>query len=220
MPRRDSIPVERSSVSASVRARRCDCSPSMSTSSYSSRPSWATVRPPADTKRRDGKVGSPNSSAPALGVEPSVHDGEGAFGLGAFGRDRAAGRCTRRRWSEAGVHEAGRHPHDALVGPQLDVGGHLDGHLAGARPASIAVDVVGPRVASRHGDDGAHRSPLGDRQRHAVGGVHDAVAGRGRVVVGVAVVPAVHQPAEPGHAVEGEGPVVAVDGHGHEPVRR
>ena len=62
MPSRDSIPVERSSVSANVLARRPDGVASMSTSSYSSSPSWATVRPPADTKRRDGKVGSPNSS--------------------------------------------------------------------------------------------------------------------------------------------------------------
>src|SRR6266496_169927 len=59
---RESIPIDRRRVSANER-------PS-STSSYSSRPSCTTVTPPAETNRRDGKVGRPCSWGPPSAVSP------------------------------------------------------------------------------------------------------------------------------------------------------
>ena len=73
-----------------------------STSSYSSRPSWTTVSPPLDTKRRDGKVGVPNSSGRPSAVRPrsttvKAHSAcEVAAGSG-------SGRWTRSRWSLDGL---------------------------------------------------------------------------------------------------------------------
>src|ERR1019366_5837293 len=116
-----------------------------------------------------------------------------------------------------GVHETRDHPHHALVGAHLDVGPHLDADLSGAGPGH-PVDVVGPGVARHHGDHGPDRARFTHRHRHGVGGVDDGVPGGGRVVGGVAVVPAVDELAVARHAVEGEGPVGAVDRHGHEPV--
>ena len=60
------------------------------------------------------------------------------------------------------------------------------------------------------------RSPTATDDR--VGRVDDGVDGRRRVVVGVAVVAAVDQPPVAGDAVEGEGAVVGVDGHGDQAV--
>ena len=86
-----------------------------------------------EAPRREG--GEPELVGPALGLEPPVHHGEGALGVGA--RRRLGERevdpqaVVRRR-----VHEAGGHPDDALVGPHLDVGGHLD---APPRPCAARV---------------------------------------------------------------------------------
>ena len=217
MPRRDSIPVERSSVSASVRARRSRLLPLDVHQLVLEQALVGDGEATGGHEAPGREGGKAELVGPALGVEAPVHDGEGALGVGALGR-LGQGQVHPQPVVRGRVDEAGRHPHDALVGAHLDVGGHLDGHLAGARPGD-AVDVVGPGVAGHHRGHGPHRPPFGDRHGHGVGGVDDAVAGGGRVVVGVAVVAAVDETAEPGHAVDGEGPVVAVDGHGDEPVR-
>ena len=75
MPRRESIPVERTTVSASVRATSPPGPGSTSMSSYSHTPSCATVSLPAVTNRCAGAVGRPNSSTlPSSLMEDCVRD--------------------------------------------------------------------------------------------------------------------------------------------------
>ena len=206
------MPVERRTVSASVRA----ASPSMSTSSYSQTPSWATVRRPAVTKRRDGAVGSPNSSG-----RPSAVNGRVTTVKAHSARDSPAGsgsgRCTRRRWSPLGFTKVVRDPHDGLVRPQLDLGVDLDPVLAHPRLRG-AVDVVGPGVGGRDAHPGAHRAPLVDPHGDRLGRVDEGVLPGWRVVVRVPEVAAVDQPAVPGHARRGRRCRRRVDRHRHQAV--
>ena len=96
------MPVERSTVSANVRAAAPSPSPSTSISSYSQTPSWATVRRPAVTKRLAGAVGSPNSSGLPSAVSPrstTVKADSAREHVAGSGR----GRWTRSRWSPLGL---------------------------------------------------------------------------------------------------------------------
>ena len=131
---------------------------------------------------------------------------------------RGRGRWTRRRWSREGLTNRVPHPDHGLVGPELDGGHHLDGVAADPRLGGV-VDPVGPGVG---GGDGGHGPRTGPRSstahRHRVGRIHLRILLGRRVVVGVAVVAVVDQPPVPGHAVEGEGAVGRVDGHGDQSV--
>ena len=91
---------------------------SMSTSSYSNRPSWTTVRPPADTNRREGKVGSPNSSG-----RPS-----------AVSRARRRRRRTRPGSAAAGERQGQVDP-QAVVPRRVHEGG-VDPHRRARRPGA------------------------------------------------------------------------------------
>ena len=128
MPRRDSIPVDRRTVRAIV----CAASPSMSTSSYSQTPSWATVRPPAVTNRWAGAVGSPYSSGRPSAVRPAGDDGEGALGVGVTGR-LGEREVHAQTVVSARIDEGRRDPHHGFVRPQLHVGVDVDPVLAHPR---------------------------------------------------------------------------------------
>ncbi len=104
MPRRESIPVARSSGEASS----WPAPSSMAVTSYSWSPACATVSRPAWTKRRDGKVGSPNSSGRPSAVEAARDGPEGA--LGHRRRRRGDGREVHTQpVVPRGVHERGAH---------------------------------------------------------------------------------------------------------------
>ena len=165
MPRRDSIPVERSSVRASVRGPAPRPLALDVHQLVLEQPLVGHGQAPGghEAPRREG--GQPELVGPPLGVEAPVHHGEGALGLGPVGR-LGQRRCTRRRWSEAGLTKRGGHPHDALVGPHLDVGGHRRRVTSPVRARVHAVDVVGPGVArpitattARTGPRLGHRRP-------------------------------------------------------------
>ena len=195
MPSLESMPVERSRVSASVAAgvpRRRRRRPARTRA----RPSWTTVRPPADTNRRAGKVGRPNSSGRPSAVEPPGDDGEGALGLGGGGRLGAGAGGPAAGGRAHGLTKRVDHPHRLLVGPQLDRG--HDRHLVVADPClGRAVDVVGPAVGGgdrpRWPAPGHARPPTPTTASGA--STSESVRGRG-VVVGVAEVAAVDQAAE------------------------
>ena len=135
IPSLDSIPVERSSVSARAWARVLPSTSRTSTSSYSLSPSWHTVRPPARTKRRDGKVGRPYSSArpsasrPRRTVAKAHSASDSAAGIG-------SGRWTRSRWSRLGLTKEWRIGEHRVVGMELEACVHVDELLAGPLPRS------------------------------------------------------------------------------------
>ena len=143
-------PVQRSSVRASCRARPS----ATSTSSYSSRPSWATVSPPACTNRRDGKVGRPTSFGPPSAVRPrstvpkTLSATEVVAGSG-------SGNQARSRWSVARVVELVADPEQVLAGPELEEGAHLDGPCA---HAGVGLDPLGPRVGRGDRDPAPQRA--------------------------------------------------------------
>src|SRR5580704_8260067 len=131
MPSRDSIPVERRTVSAMV----CAASPAVSISSYSHTPSWTTVRRPAVTNRLEGAVGSPNSSGRPSAVSPRVTT-ENALSAWECCAGSGRGRWTRRRWSPLGLTNvvgpvvSARDAHAGPHGPALvDPDGHGQGDL-------------------------------------------------------------------------------------------
>jgi hypothetical protein len=97
----DSMPVARSRV----RAKAWACWRLTSISSYSTRPSWTTVRPPAWTQRRDGKVGSPVSVAPPSAVRPRSTTPK-AHSAREVAAGRGRGNRARSRWSRTRLVKA------------------------------------------------------------------------------------------------------------------
>ncbi len=207
------MPVARSSVSINAVALPPPEPPpsTRSTSSYSRRPSWTTVRPPLDTNRRDGNVGVPTSSARPSATSPrstTVKAHSACDVVGRFGQREAHPQAVVSRR----VDEARAHPDRRLVGPDLERG--LDGHLVAPDPRSgRLVDPIGPGEGGGDGDGGPDRPTVAHRDPDRVGHVHHGVDRRRRVVVGVAVVTTVDELSEPRDAVDRERARVGVDGH-------
>ena len=143
----------------------------MSTSSYSSRPSWATVSPPAahETAGREGAHRSLRRAA--LGVEAPAHDGERALRFGVVGR--LGQREADPEPVVAGLvvdHRAD--PDEVLTGAYLV--GRLNGHVDVAHPG-LVLDVMGKPVDGVDQDAAPHRAGLGDAHRHGLGVVDEHV---------------------------------------------
>ncbi len=160
--------------------------------------------------------GQPELLLPPFGGQPPFDDREGALGPGGR-RSLRQGEVDPKAVVARRVVEAGAHPDQGFVGPHLDGGGHAD--RVGPVPGMGGpVDPVGPGVGGGHVHRGPHRPGVPDGECHRVGGVDHRVVPRRRVVVGVPVVPAVHQPAVSRDAVDRERAVGRIDGDRDQPV--
>ena len=153
------------------------------------------------TKRRDTNVGQAELVRAALGGEAAVHDRERALGVGA-GHRRGQREVGAQPVVAHAVVELGAHTHEALAGAQLEGRAHVDGDAS--RRCARVHERSSPTACAGHvyvgvdDDAGAHRPGSSVVDRDRLGSVDDAVAVGRRVVVGVAAVAAVDEPAEPG----------------------
>ena len=173
MPRRDSIPVLRSKVSARVRAFLPSPLSSMSMSSYSFSPSCADRQPAGGDKAPRRERGQAELVRPAFGIEPPLDDGKGAFGLRVTGGSGQR-QVDAQAMVTAGVAKAGGHAHDALLGLQRHGGGDLHRLLARAPPCA-AVDVLRPPVVRRDHGARPQRSPFAHDDADSVGGIDGVI---------------------------------------------
>ncbi len=145
-----------------------------STSSYSRRPSWVRVRPPADTNRR-GREGSLGKLPLAALGPASGYRGEGAFGDAALG-----GMGERKAGPEpvvaARVVESGRHPDQLLTGPELERGHDLHDLPPDPAPAGHAGR---PREAPPDTQSAPDRSGFEHLDLRRLGAVDELVPGPG-----------------------------------------
>ena len=202
MPNRDSMPVERSTVNAMVDAASPVGVAAMSISSYSQTPSWTTVRPPAETKRRAGAVGRPNSSVRPSAVSPRSTTANALSALRRPGR-LGQGKMHPETVVATRVDERRGHADRRLVRPQLE-----------DRLTTTFCSPTRAWESTSMWSGHRYRASITTRARTGPGSATRTVtssgastnesARGGRVVVRVAEVPTVDQLTVPWPPVEGE----------------
>ena len=137
-----------------------------------------------------------------FGGEAAVHDGERALGVGSGrpGREREVG---AEPMVAGAVVELVGDAQEAFAGAQLERRAHRDGDCfvtARAARAGVAVRIRRPRVVGVDLHPCSHRAVFERGDSHGVGRVDNTVDLGRRVVVGVASVTVVDEPAQAGDA--------------------